>query len=67
MRVAQVTMAMILPGYAAPAAAGALDECQTAGDHATMTRCPVDADRKAQASLCDAEGMTGSRAREPQP
>jgi uncharacterized protein YecT (DUF1311 family) len=49
---------------AAPAAAGALDECQTAGDHAAVTRCLVDLDRDAQASLRNAEATAGTRARE---
>jgi uncharacterized protein YecT (DUF1311 family) len=46
------------------AAAGALDECQTAGDHAAVTRCLVDADTQAQASLRNAEATAGTRARE---
>jgi uncharacterized protein YecT (DUF1311 family) len=53
-----------LLGFAASAAAGALDECQTAGDHAAVTRCLVDADGEAQASLRNAEAAAGTRARE---
>jgi len=64
MKVALFAMATILPGFAAPAAAGALDECQTAGDHAAVTRCLVEADREAQASLRNAEAAAGTRARE---
>jgi uncharacterized protein YecT (DUF1311 family) len=53
-----------LLGFAASAAAGALDECQTAGDHAAVTRCLVDADGEAQTSLRNAEAAAGIRARE---
>ena len=59
-----VAMAMVLLGLAAPAAAGALDECQTAGDHAAVTRCLAEADAQAQASLRNAEAAAGTRARE---
>ena len=59
-----VTMATVLLGFALPAAAGALDECQTAGDRAAVTRCLVDADAEAQASLRNAEAAAGTRARE---
>jgi uncharacterized protein YecT (DUF1311 family) len=59
-----VTMAIALLGFAAPAAAGALDECQTAGDHAAVTRCLVDVDTQVQASLRNAEAAAGTRARE---
>ena len=59
-----VAMALVLLGVAAPAAAGALEECQTAGDHAAVTRCLVDADRETQASLRNAEAAAGTRARE---
>ena len=48
----------------ASAAAGALDECLTAGDHAAVTRCLLEADAQAQASLRNAEGDAGKRARE---
>ncbi|HQR09866.1 MAG TPA: DUF1311 domain-containing protein [Casimicrobiaceae bacterium] len=53
-----------LSAGSAPAAAGALDECQTAGDHAAVTKCLFDADAEAQASLRNAEGVAGIRARE---
>ena len=56
--------AMLLLGVVAPAAAGALDECQTAGDHAAITRCLVDIDMQVQASLRNAEAAAGIRARE---
>ena len=46
------------------AAAGALDECLTAGDHAAVTRCLVEADAQAQAALRNAEAAAGTRARE---
>ena len=59
-----VTMAMVLLGFAVPAAAGALDECQTSGDRAAVTRCLADADAEAQASLRNAEAAAGIRARE---
>ncbi len=59
-----VAMAMVLLGLAAPVAAGALDECQTAGDHAAVTRCLAEADAQAQASLRSAEAAAGIRARE---
>jgi uncharacterized protein YecT (DUF1311 family) len=59
-----VAMAMVLLGLSAPVAAGALDECQTAGDHAAVTRCLAEADAQAQASLRNAEAAAGTRARE---
>ena len=59
-----VAIAVVLLGLAAPAAAGALDECQTAGDHAAVTRCLAEADAQAQASLRNAEAAAGTRARE---
>ena len=59
-----VVMAWLLVGLAAPATAGALDECQTAGDHAAVTRCLLDLDSQAQASLRNAEAVAGTRARE---
>ena len=46
------------------ARAGALDECAVKGDHATVTRCLLDADREAQSALNAAEGAAGTRARE---
>ncbi len=49
---------------AAPASAGALDECQTAGDSAAFTKCLLEADAEAQASLRNAEAAAGIRARE---
>jgi uncharacterized protein YecT (DUF1311 family) len=64
MNTTMVTTAMVLLAWAAPAAAGALDECQTAGDHAAVTRCLVEADAQAQASLRNAEAAAGTRARE---
>jgi len=36
----------------------------TAGDHAAVTRCLTDADRKASSELATAEGAAGRRARE---
>jgi len=64
MKPALAMMATILLGFAVPAAAGALDECQGAGDHAAVTRCLVEADGEAQASLRNAEGVAGTHARE---
>jgi uncharacterized protein YecT (DUF1311 family) len=64
MKIFVAAMAAGLLGFAAIAAAGALDECQTAGDHAAVTRCLVDADGEAQASLRNAEAAAGIRARE---
>ena len=64
MKTTMVTMALIFLGFTASAAAGALDECQKAGDHAAMTQCLVEADGEAQASLRNAEGVAGTRARE---
>ena len=55
---------VLMLGWAAPVAAGAFDECQTSGDHATVTRCLLDADVQAQASLRNAEAAAGTRARE---
>ena len=48
----------------AGANAGALDECAVKGDHATVRRCLMDADRGAEAALNAAEGAAGTRARE---
>jgi uncharacterized protein YecT (DUF1311 family) len=64
MNIFVAALAAGLLGFAANAAAGALDECQTAGDHAAVTRCLLDADREAQASLRNAEAAAGTRARE---
>ena len=64
MKTTAVTTAMVLLAWAAPAAAAALDECQTAGDHAAVTRCLIEADTQAQASLRNAEAAAGTRARE---
>ena len=58
------TLTAGLLGIAANAAAGALDECQTAGDHAAVSRCLLEFDRDAQASLRNAEAAAGTRARE---
>jgi len=59
-----VPLAMVLLLIAAPATAGALEECQTAGDQAVVMKCLVDADAQAQASLRNAEATAGTRARE---
>lgn len=64
MKKTTVTTAMLLLAWATSAAAGALDECLTAGDHAAVTRCLVEADAQAQASLRNAEAAAGTRARE---
>ncbi|MCC6193050.1 MAG: DUF1311 domain-containing protein [Burkholderiales bacterium] len=55
---------VLLAAWAGVAGAGALDECMIKGDHATVTRCLVDADKDAQAALNKAEGDAARRARE---
>jgi len=64
MNILVAALAAGLLGIAANATAGALDECQTAGDHAAVSRCLLESDREAQASLRNAEGAAGIRARE---
>jgi len=64
MKATMLMTTLVLLAWGAPAAAGALDECQTAGDHAAVTRCLVEADAQAQASLRNAEAAAGTRARE---
>jgi len=64
MNVFVAALAAGLLGIAANATAGALDECQTAGDHAAVSRCLFEQDRDAQASLRNAEAAAGTRARE---
>ena len=60
----RIALAWVVLGMAVPAAAGALDECQTAGDHAAVTRCLAELDSQVQASLRNAEAGAGTRARE---
>ena len=57
------TVAMVCGLAAAVATAGALDECTIKADHAAVSRCLLDADREARASLHAAEGAAGTRAR----
>ena len=64
MNILVAALAAGLLGIAANATAGALDECQTAGDHAAVSRCLFEQDRDAQASLRNAEAAAGTRARE---
>jgi uncharacterized protein YecT (DUF1311 family) len=64
MKIFVAALAAGLLGIAANATAGALDECQTAGDHAAVSRCLLEMDRDAQASLRNAEAAAGTRARE---
>jgi len=64
MNIFVAALAAGLLGIAANATAGALDECQTAGDHAAVSRCLFEQDRDAQASLRNAEAAAGTRARE---
>ena len=64
MKILVAAVAASLLGFAANAMAGALDECQTAGDHAAVSRCLLEMDRDAQASLRNAEATAGTRARE---
>jgi uncharacterized protein YecT (DUF1311 family) len=46
------------------ATAGAYEECLGRGDHATVTRCLMDNEKEAQASLVKAEGDAGKKARD---
>jgi uncharacterized protein YecT (DUF1311 family) len=55
---------LLLAMWAGAAGAGALDECMIKGDHAAVTRCLIEAEREAQASLNKAEGDAGKRARD---
>ena len=64
MNIFVATLAAVLLGFAANAMAGALDECQTAGDHAAVSLCLLQSDRDAQAMLRNAEAAAGTRARE---
>ena len=64
MNILVAALAAGLLGIAANATAGALDECQTAGDHAAVSRCLFELDRDAQTSLRNAEAAAGTRARE---
>jgi uncharacterized protein YecT (DUF1311 family) len=64
MKTIMVTLAIFLLAIAAPATAGALEECQIASDHTAVMKCLVDADAQAQASLRNAEAAAGTRARE---
>jgi len=64
MKILVSALAVGLLAIAASAAAGSLDECQTAGDHAAVSRCLFELDRDAQASLRNAEAAAGIRARE---
>ena len=64
MKILVTALAAGLLGIAVNATAGALDECQTAGDHAAVSRCLLESDRDAQASLRNAEAAAGTRARE---
>ena len=49
---------------ATAANAGALEECMIKGDHQAVTRCLIESDNEAQASLNKAEGAAGARARQ---
>ncbi len=64
MNVTLVALALVLLATASRATAGALEECQIAGDHAAVSKCLVEADSQAQASLRNAEAAAGTRARE---
>jgi len=57
-----LAVGMLCGLVASVATAGALDECTIKGDHAAVSRCLLDADREAQASLNAAEGAAGTRA-----
>ena len=46
------------------AMAGAVEECLVRGDQAAVTRCLLDNEKEAQASLAKAEGDAGKKARD---
>ena len=60
----KMAIAFVTAAMAGTAAAGALEECMIRGDHAAVTRCLVEGDKDAQASLNKAEGDAGKRARD---
>ena len=55
---------LLLAAWAGAAGAGALDECMIKGDHAAVSRCLVEAEKDAQASLNKAEGDAARKARD---
>ena len=61
MRTAIAILAMMMTGVAA---AGAVEECLVRGDQAAVTRCLLDNEKEAQASLVKAEGDAGRKARD---
>ncbi len=60
----KVAIAILTALTACTATAGALEECLTRGDQAAVTRCLLDLEKEAQASLNKAEGDAGKRARD---
>ena len=60
----KVAIAILTALTACTATAGALEECVARGDQAAITRCLVDLEKEAQASLNKAEGDAGKRARD---
>ena len=60
----KVAIAILTALTACTATAGALEECLGRGDQAAATRCLVDLEKEAQASLNKAEGDAGRRARD---
>lgn len=60
----RLTIMLITATMAGAASAGAVEECMIRGDQAAVTRCLVEADKEAQASLIKAEGDAGKRARD---
>ena len=60
----KVAIAILTALTACTATAGALEECLARGDQAAVTRCLLDLEKEAQASLNKAEGDAGKRARD---
>jgi uncharacterized protein YecT (DUF1311 family) len=58
------SVVLVLAAWAGAAGAGALDECMIKGDHAAVSRCLIDLEKEAQASLIKAEGDLGKKARD---
>ena len=58
-----IAMAMLALVMSGAAAAGAVEECLARRDHAAVTRCLLDNETEAQASLVKAEGDAGKKAR----
>jgi uncharacterized protein YecT (DUF1311 family) len=61
MKTAIAILALMMTGAAT---AGAVEECLVRGDQAAVTRCLLDNETEAQASLVKAEGDAGKKARD---